>query len=478
MDHQANMHRGFNWLGSATVVTKLLDFGTTLTVLWFLTKQEVGTAALILSISVVIEAVSGLGVDAALVQAKWLSRRQLDSTFWFALGVNGSAATLVALAAPLIERLYGIAGMAIYFVVVAAKLPLVGIALVPLALMTRELKYERIAIVNVAATFAAAVTRLIVAMLGGGVWAFVAGYAADGLFILIGAQIAQPFLPRLCFQARAIRSLVRFGIRAAASTGLQQLYKNVDVLLVGWFYGPSPLAIYRVAITVAMGPAIAIGAVVSRAVFPVFSKIAAAGEHLAPAFIWAIGRIAILIGPLMVALVLAASPLTALVHDARGSSYAAAALPLQLLAVAALLRSMFELLYPLTLATGRPQITMRVAMATLALLTAGITTAGSVFGAQAGIVAVAGVWLILYPLLLAWGTRYVSRTLAIGLRELARSLALPLLAGAGVVAVALSSRLFIYGAEPRLQVAGIVVALALTYAGAFAYTRRRALASG
>ena len=39
-----------------------------------------------------------------------------------------------------------------YFVAAAVKQPLVGAALIPLAMMNRDLQYERIAIVNVCAT--------------------------------------------------------------------------------------------------------------------------------------------------------------------------------------------------------------------------------------------------------------------------------------------------------------------------------------
>jgi len=45
-----------------------------------------------------------------------------------------------------------VAGMATYFVAAAIKQPLVGAAVIPLAIMNRDLQYERIAVVNVCAT--------------------------------------------------------------------------------------------------------------------------------------------------------------------------------------------------------------------------------------------------------------------------------------------------------------------------------------
>src|ERR1700739_4623942 len=153
--HQ-DLHRGFTWLGGAMVIGKSTDFGTILIVLLFWSKQHLGVASLVVAIGTVIEALDGLGTSAALVQAPSLSRLQLDSLFW----LIGAAALLDAgmtlLAAPWIAAFYGVAGMATYFIAVAIKQPLVAAAVIPLAIMNRDLQYERIAVVNVCATLAAA----------------------------------------------------------------------------------------------------------------------------------------------------------------------------------------------------------------------------------------------------------------------------------------------------------------------------------
>src|SRR5882762_7832333 len=167
--HQQHLRRGFNWLGGAMIIAKLTDFGTILVVLRFLTKEQVGAASLV-------EALDGLGTNTALVQAPSLSRLQLDSLFWFIVGAACVVAGLILLAAPWIASLYGIAAVAAYFLAVAIKQPLVAAAVIPLAIMNRELQYERIAIVNVGATFAAALTRLGLAIVGAGAWAIVIAY--------------------------------------------------------------------------------------------------------------------------------------------------------------------------------------------------------------------------------------------------------------------------------------------------------------
>ncbi|MDB5393785.1 MAG: lipopolysaccharide biosynthesis protein, partial [Rhodospirillales bacterium] len=336
--HQKHLDRGFNWLGSATIIAKIIDFSTILAVLLLLTKEQVGVASLVVSIAMVVEAFDGLGTGEALVQAPSITRLQLDTLFWFVIGAAILVAGLTLLAAPWIEAIYGVPGMKTYFIAAAIKQPLVGAALIPLAIMNRDLQYERIAVVSVCATLAAALTRLGLAVLGAGAWAIVAGYTASGLYMLIGALLARPFRPGFQFHMSAIRPLVHFGMRAAASNIFEQIFKNIDFLLVGWFYGAAQLAVYRVAFEVAMEPAMAVGTVVNRTALPVFARVSAVRDHLAQSLTWSLRRLVILVAPLMVGLILVADPLSALLHDEQGNSYAAAALPLKLLAAAALLR--------------------------------------------------------------------------------------------------------------------------------------------
>jgi O-antigen/teichoic acid export membrane protein len=470
--HQRHLRRGFQWLGSATVIAKVIDLLTMLAVLPFLTKQQVGIASMVIAIGTVIEALDGLGTREALVQAPAVSRSQLDTLFWFIVGAAGLLGALVLVAAPLLQKLFGIAGMAIYFLAIAAKQPIVSAALIPLTMMNRDLQYERIAVVNVCASFGASLTRLGLAVSGAGVWALVAANCASGLYTLIGAQLARPFWPRPRFRIREISALVHFGMRVGVSNGLEQLFKNVDSLLIGWFYGPGQLAVYRVAFAIGMEPALAAGTLINGTALPIFARVSAVKEHLAQSLMWSLRRLTLLIAPLTAALILAAAPLTGLIHDGQGHSYAAAALPLKLLAAAALLRVTAQLLYPMVMGTGRPGTAARLSAVTLLLLSTGILIAGFSFSGQAGLVAVSAVWLAVYPLLLVWETRYLRQHWNIHSAELGRALIMPLIGGIALLSIVAAAR-SLTGDDPRIRLGIIVAAAAVTYGGLFLHERQR-----
>ena len=470
--HRRHLGRGFNWLGGATIIARLTDFATIILVLLYLTKQQVGIGSLVISIGTVMEAFDGLGTGDALVQAESISRKQLDSLFWFILGAAMLVAILTLAAAPLVQEIYGSAGMAAYFIAVAVKQPLVGAAVIPLALLNRELRYERIAVINVAATFGAALTRLGIALAGGGAWALVSGYTAIGVFILAGALLARPFRPALSFRMTPILPLVHFGLRSASANVFEQIFKNIDYLLVGWFYGAAQLAVYRVAFGVAMEPAMAVGTLINRTALPVFARVATVPGQLREALLWSLQRLTTLVAPCMVALMLMAVPLTALLHDSEGNSYAGAALPLQILAAAAILRVSSQLLTPVLMSSGRPGTAAGLSAATLTLLSTGILAAGFSFRAHDGIIAVSVVWFAVYPLLLFWGVRYLRQHWQIRLRDLLRPFLIPGIGIAAMVAVTVALQSAAQNHHPGLQIGIVLAVVGLTYAGLILQARR------
>jgi len=188
--------------------------------------------------------------------------------------------------------------------------------------------------------------------------------------------------------------------------------------LVGWFYGAAPLAEYRVAFDLAMEPANAAGLLINRTALPVFAKVAAVRERLAESLSWSLRRLLAVVTPIAIVIVLAADPITALLHDEAGRSYAAASLPLKLLAAAAVLRVIMQLAYPLLFGSGRPQMAVRLSATTLLLLCAGMLLVGLTVPVANGVVAISAVWLAVPPLLLLWQVHYLRRHWNIGARDL------------------------------------------------------------
>jgi O-antigen/teichoic acid export membrane protein len=254
--------------------------------------------------------------------------------------------------------------------------------------------------------------------------------------------------------------LLRFGLRATLSGLCEQMINNVHHVLVGWFYGAAALAEFRVGFDLAMEPANAAGTLINRTALPVFAKVAAVRGQLVQSLTWALRRLLAVAAPLSAGIVLAADPITSMIHDEQHRSYAPASLPLKLLAAAALLRVVSQLAYPVMFASGRPHLSVRFSGMTLLLLAAGMLLVGLTVPAANGLVAMSTVWLVVPPLLLLWQAHYLHRYWGVGFQDLIRAAGAPIVAVAMLVLLVKAAHPLIGIGSPALQVA-VVAALAL-----------------
>jgi O-antigen/teichoic acid export membrane protein len=101
----------------------------------------------------------------------------------------------VWLAAPWLASIWDNATLTPLIRASAIKLLFVGVALVPLSMLNRAMKFERIALANTLATFGSGLSTVVLAWSGFGAWAFVLGQLVYGLVIAVAAFALSPFRP-------------------------------------------------------------------------------------------------------------------------------------------------------------------------------------------------------------------------------------------------------------------------------------------
>jgi O-antigen/teichoic acid export membrane protein len=432
IDAGSELRRGLTWFGSATLLMRLLDLASSVVVLKILSREQMGLAALSWSVVVICEAFSGLGVGNALVQAKEVSRQELDSLFWFSSGTGlGLTALMAACAAP-IAWFYAEPALAPMVAVSALKLAFVSTAIVPLQMLSRNLQFRGAGIAQTAASALENITKVILALSGAGAWTLVIANSARGLFVLVVVYALAPHWPARHFRLSEVKPFLRFGLRTMTSTVIYQAYRNADFFLVGRYLGMEVLGIYRVAFSLAMTPLEVVTQVANRVGFPVYARVAHDTEARTEAFARSIRYVLLLAGPVVVVLFFGAADAVALVNE----RWFPAVPAIQLLAWAALLRSI-DLLFPTFFqAIGRPEYSVYDAILSASILVSGFWIALHFWGNQNGMMAVCAVWLLAYPIVLAADTLWAKRIAGIGFRTLAR-VALPVVPGIGVMVLVL-----------------------------------------
>lgn len=452
------MKRGLWWMGGATVAMRVLDVGGSLLVLQFLSRSEVGLAALAWTFSVVLEAFNGLGVGAVVVRQRDLAHPELSGLFWFCTLLGVAAVAVMAALGPFIAIFYADARLYPMMVASAAKLVFVGAALVPLQLLTRDLHFKTSGAVQSLATLGEVVTKVILVIAGFGAWALVLANLARGVFLCLAIWRLAPFRPALQAADAAVRKAIRFGLSVSAAGIPYQLYRNMDNLLIGRVLGTSALGIYQTAFQLGMTPLEIISQLVNRVQFPIYAALRNAPADLVQAFNRSARTLVLFLGPVAVLLSFGSADLLTMIGHGKWLP----AVPLiQVLAWASLLRGLSQLFPPIYVATGRPRYGIVDALVTGGTLVAGFVIALALAPPGRGSQWVAWVWLLSYPAPMLAHAVMVRRCAPITLGGLLAELRLPLVGLAGLtLVVGLGAQATGRLGSPPLSLAGLI-ALAL-----------------
>jgi PST family polysaccharide transporter len=400
--------------------------------------RDFGIVALALIYIAVVQLFLEGGVQTAVIQREALEDDHLDSAFW----LNFAWCVLLAGASFLLSgwwaRLNGVPELENVVKVLSVLLVIYGLTVVQLALFERHMRFRALAFREVAAVIVGGVLGLVLALRGAGVWALVAqqlGFAGTQLVLLWAMS---SWRPRFRFSRAHARELIGFSSGVFLSNLGGFINRRADALLMGIFFGPTAVGLYRLAdrfvdnlLDVTMRP-------VARVSLPFFSRLQNDMPALRDAVASCIRATLVLTVPAM--LVLAAC--SGFVMNLMGDDWVPAADVLKLLAIVGIGKAVVFFTGPLLFAVARPHF-RAVMLWVLAGLSAGtVVVVGELLVGEPareqaiGMAASRAVYFL--AIVIPVNVAVVCWITGLRLRDMARWVPAPLASGlAGIAAVAL-----------------------------------------
>lgn len=187
------------------------------------------------------------GVTTAIVQRDELEREHLDSAFWinlvFCIGLGALIVALSGWWADVndVPELEGVTSA------LAIVLVIWGLGIVQQAYLQRELQFQKLALrTNVAALLGGAV-GLACALTGAGIWSIVAQQIASSTTSVGLMWAVSGWRPRFRFSGRHARDILGFSTSVFVANVGGFVNRHGDILLMGLFFGPTVVGIYRLA---------------------------------------------------------------------------------------------------------------------------------------------------------------------------------------------------------------------------------------
>jgi O-antigen/teichoic acid export membrane protein len=341
--------KGVMWSFLREGVTEVLLFPSSMLVSRLLTPTEFGITSAALFFIQLAARLSDLGFNAALVRSKHVTREHFTSVFVVNVSIGVLAYAVLTGAAPFIGRFYNSPETGQILPFAALSFLIAPFGAVPGALLTRDLKFRELAIVdwNYCLTFA--LLSIVLAWMGYSYWSLVYARVAS-----IGAQVLTRLYftrwrPALRFKSAALRDVLSFGIGMHTRRLLDYTSGNLDNLVVGKTMGMGALGLYDKAYSTMNrflnrlntgGPAV---------MFRVFAMIHEEPERFRRAYSRVI-MTATLVGLPILAIMFATAP--HLIVVLFGANWRPAAVPFQLLCIAGALKQLTSYASSATQASG------------------------------------------------------------------------------------------------------------------------------
>jgi PST family polysaccharide transporter len=358
---------GLLWTSLGTGGQALLQLLVLAILAWLLSPADFGLAAAALVVVGFSAVFSQLGIGPAVVQRLELRDAHLRSAFTISVLLGLLLAGVVWTTAPLVALFFRLDGLTPLLRVLAFVFPVQGLSIVSDSLLQRELRFRRLAAVEVVTVIAGyGAVGVPLAALGFGAWALVLAHLAQTVLrtVLLFALRPHPVRPLLARQASA--ELLYFGGGYTASRLSNYAVGQGDNLVVGRWLGAEALGDYGRAYQLMAGPAVVFGNILDRVLFPTMAQLQLEPERLAETYRRGISLIALVMLPTTALLMLLAPELTEVVL---GPEWGDVVLPLQILAAGMLFRTSYKLSDSLVRATGAVyQRTWRQVVYALAVL--------------------------------------------------------------------------------------------------------------
>jgi O-antigen/teichoic acid export membrane protein len=382
---RTKVSQGVRWGVIASIATQVGRFAFVAALMRLLGPENfgiVGQATVYITITYIF---LHLGTAATIIQRPQLEEAEAGSAWWINVVLGSVLASLTLVTAPILADFFRTEQLTAVLRVLSICFVLKAMAVVPMALLYRGMRFRSLGIVEIVSTLLGGALAVVAAANGAGYWALVVQTVAmDTIYLTalfwIGGR------PELAWSAPAARRLWSFSSRVMGSELVRYMSENSDKFLIARFLGATSLGFYSLAYRVLQLPLLMMEQG-GRVILPTFSRIQDDRERLARVFLRMSESVALAVCPLMTLTILCAPVAVPVVF---GEAWAPAVVPLQLLAAMTIQYLIFSISGSVVLAVGHADWEFRWSLFTMAiaLISFGV-------GINWGITGVAAAYLIM-----------------------------------------------------------------------------------
>jgi len=248
-----------------------------------LTPADFGLLAMVTTFSLLLMNFGLNGFTEVVLQREDVDHRLASNLFWINVAMGIVLAVGFAAAGPLLAWLYAEPRVIAVAGAIALTILFTSVSVEHLALLMRAMRFADVSANQILARAISVSVAIVLACMGSGYWALVAGAVALPLATSAGAWIWCRWIPGLPRRDDRTIPALRFAIYTYGCFTVGYFMRNMDNLLIGWRFGPEALGLYKKAFDLFTIP-VEVSAPVTRVAVSALSRLtgdsARRGRHL------------------------------------------------------------------------------------------------------------------------------------------------------------------------------------------------------
>lgn len=270
-----NIIKGVKWTTLNTLTLTVCTLLKISILARILDKSDFGLMAIITFVMGFVDLFMDMGISVAILHKQKISRSEYSSLYWVNIIFSILVFLIILGITPLISLFYEED-------ILNTLIPLAGISIIVVALgrqyktiLQKNLNFKKIAIIETTSAIISLISAVILAWRGFGVLALVysllINYTLINLSFLLTGFAAHPI--KLHLNYKETKGFLKIGIYQVGSQIVNYFTRDLDILLIGKFFGTEILGGYSLAKQLVFRPAQIINPILTQVATPILAKI-------------------------------------------------------------------------------------------------------------------------------------------------------------------------------------------------------------
>ncbi len=299
---------GVRWTGAGTAATEVVRFGLSIVLANLLAPEDFGLLAMAMVVTGFVMIFQYAGTAAVIIQRKQLTPKLTNAMWLLNTGLSLVLSLAMIAAAPWIADLYDQPDVIPVIQLLTVSFFLMAAGTVPGALLSKEMRFDIHAQIQFVTAVGQALTAMILAWLGYGVWALVWSNIVNAAVMTGLLFYRSGFRPGFSWPRNEVREVIGYCANLTGVSIVDILIKDADKFIIGKWLGDRVLGFYTMAFRFCLYPPLSISPIINRVLFPAFSKLQDDNEQLEKILLRAVGGIAVVTFPMMAGIMVIAEP--------------------------------------------------------------------------------------------------------------------------------------------------------------------------